>query len=313
MDYKYLNIELYNDTEKPIIANYYAEYVQPIIADRPSDYKLSIIRFNVPSSTIPIFVFENNSYYVTLRHSGTDFQSVVIYSGNNTTYGFNGIYHYQEFITQINTALQTAFTALKTAFPGVPATEAPYLTYDSPTQLCTFWAQKVYEGSISVFMNSTLYTFFDNFNAKFYGFNLSTKRDFEILITDNKNNSNGSYYFFPQEYPALYYWNDLRTITFMSNMPIANESSPSNINNIEGLSNYVPILTDFQPLNSNDGELRSYLQYQASIYRYTDITTDDVLRKVSLKIFWEDKKGTVRPVYIQPGEIISVKFMFERK
>lgn len=310
--HKYLNIEMYNNEDKPKLAEYSVEFKSPIL-DCASNYKISIIRFNIPSSSIPIFIFEDNKYYVTLTYNNINYTQVLIYSNNSPAYGLKSIYHYQDFINIINAALTSAYNTMKTSYPLAPATIAPYITFDAITQLCTIWVEKTYENNIGLFFNSSLYTFFDNFNVKYYGFNNINKKDFQIIISDNKNNSSGSLYFFIQEYPSLFYWNDLRTIIFLTNLPIVFESNPADINIDQQNSNYIPLLTDFQPINTNNGELRSYLQYQPSIYRYTDMINDDVLRKLAIRIYWQDKKGNMRPLYFSPGELISVKIMFEHK
>ena len=255
------------------------------------------------------------------------FTAPVVYSGNTPINGVQAVYHYQDFITQINLCFQTASAAMIAMFPGAP-TPPPYMTFDAITQLCTIWVTSSYLSNVRMFFNSYLYSFFNNFNVISNGFGNLNKKDFEIILSDNKNNFDTitGKYFFTQEYPALYFWNDLRNIVFVSDLEVENEATPTNkangltsnvanMDNIETVSimSYISILTDFQPQNNNGTDFRSYLQYQPTIYRYYNINTTKDIKKLNLQIYFEDKTGVTYPLFIQPGEQVSIKLMFQKK
>lgn len=264
-DYRYLNIELYNNTLQPIQAVYQSNLNQAILDD-PSKFKLSVIRFLIPSSTIPIFLFPTTPgyYKVTLTYSNTDFQTAVAYSGNTPNpYLPQPVYHFQDMVTQINLAFQQSFNALNTTYPGV-VTNPPYMVYDTVTQLFTIYVPTNYENTVNIYMNSNLYSLFNNFNVKFFGFNSPSGKDVQLLVQDNHNNDELSgYYSFPQEYVALYYWYDLRKINITTNMSVGTEVNALPVNQAS-VTDYNPLLVDFEPLQINN-ESRAVYQYQPQI------------------------------------------------
>lgn len=326
MNVQYLNVEIYNDTnnKKPCVYN---NTYNDIVLYNPDDYQLSVIRFCLPSNTLPLFEFKENTYFITLDYLNVGFSQVVQYSGNTQENGYKFVYYVQDFITQINQAFLNSFNALKVAYPAAPPTQPPYITYDAITQLFTLWCQQLYLGNVKIFMNDYLYQFFNTFNSIHYGINNPNYKDYEIIITDNKNNISGSYYFFTQEAKSLAYWFDLRNIVFFVNgLKITGEETPSSkatnnnlvsVNNVSNLNNSsdistVPILTDFQPYFNYD--IRAdYLQYQPNIYRYYDILTTEPIRNLNLIVKWENKKGEFYNIYLSPGQIISIKIMFKKK
>ena len=61
----------------------------------------------------------------------------------------NNIYTFQQFIDSINTALQTSFTNLKTAFPVAPPTEAPFIVFNHETDIFSLYTQQLYDTVIA--------------------------------------------------------------------------------------------------------------------------------------------------------------------
>ena len=59
-DYTYLNLQLINTGTTDIPATYNETRTRPIVDDMEA-YMLSIIRMKVPSSSIPLFVFEDGA------------------------------------------------------------------------------------------------------------------------------------------------------------------------------------------------------------------------------------------------------------
>ena len=72
-DYTYLNLQLINTGTTDIPATYNETRTRPIVDDMEA-YMLSIIRMKVPSSSIPLFVFEDGEYAIgfTLGASNTN-------------------------------------------------------------------------------------------------------------------------------------------------------------------------------------------------------------------------------------------------
>lgn len=132
---------------------------QPLL-NKPDDYYMSIIRFSIDGSFIPLFVcpvipnpmdptdVNFTPFLVTLSAGGNNYsQNVRYYPESNARLPFppvlvNGmisqdfsssyyyIYTYTRFITMVNTALQTAFNNLVAANAQFAGTPAPYFIYD---------------------------------------------------------------------------------------------------------------------------------------------------------------------------------------
>lgn len=189
----YYNIEVTNPLINPpgfiqnaIRATFAENRVQPIV-DNPSDYYLTVARFEISGSAIPILIFPIQTgigqtnpnlspLSVTLSFGGSDFQEFVILvsqspdetvplapSANGglqkiTPYYY--IYNYQYFLDLVNTALAAATTALNTAFPAT-LPFAPYFLYNSETQLISLIAPiQMTTAPVQLWINSPLYTFF---------------------------------------------------------------------------------------------------------------------------------------------------------
>lgn len=162
----------------------------------PQDYYLSVVRFSMSTSTLPILVPEvltesTNTlvYSVTMSNptllSGAPVQTYVVYTpqsnvpkapfsaGQNSQYWY--IYQVPAFIQMVNTALATCYDTLHGAPPAGSGLYPPYLTWDSALNVATFHAADdefnedlVTAGSptgTSVFFNSALFQLFNSFPA----------------------------------------------------------------------------------------------------------------------------------------------------
>jgi hypothetical protein len=216
----YYNIEINNiltsGTENnQIPAQYFENTSQAILTD-PSQYYLTIARFSVPGSSIPIFIMDiiNNQanpnltpYIVCLSYDGNDYPVNIIYYPLNTALApttaipqqqvnnsYYYVYSYDHMIQMINTALATSFSQLKTANPGAPPTQPPFFIYDPETQLISLIVQKEYyydgmTATIDIYTNANLLnTYLESISAIFYGFNQPNGKDFKYIIDLKYNN-----------------------------------------------------------------------------------------------------------------------------
>lgn len=214
----YYNIEISNSINKSgnadprgIQAVYSENLTQPII-NNPSDYYLSIIRFAIPGSGIPIFTMDIQPnqpdpnltpYSFTLRYGLTNSRVYIMFKNwnnepvpdqpipyrKNVPYYF--VYEYNQMIQMMNTALKQAFDALVIAVaPTVlPVTEPPFFLYDETTQLISIVAQKNYSpvlasaDTVKVYANTILHNrFLTGLFTQFDGYNKSDGRNYHILF-----------------------------------------------------------------------------------------------------------------------------------
>jgi hypothetical protein len=166
------------------------------------NYECAIDRFALDGSSLPIFIFENNTYYVTLTYSTYVGQAVVTFSsvidtGPNQLIS-NGVFSYQEFALQINAALTSAFTILNgptQANGALNATAAPFLVFDTTKQTYTLWADSAFYDEelstpIKVFFNNNLYFMFNNFLVESVSEYNINHQDYRIAIRDMGGNTN---------------------------------------------------------------------------------------------------------------------------
>jgi hypothetical protein len=122
-DHVYYNIVMSNNTVTDSqIATYNAPRTTALL-ENPSDYYVSIIRFTVPLQNVPIFVFKDNSYSVTISYNGVDHQTFLVYVPDYAPIAipsspFNKyVFYYQQFLDSINNGLTTSFTNFNTSLP----------------------------------------------------------------------------------------------------------------------------------------------------------------------------------------------------
>jgi hypothetical protein len=294
------------------------------VLERPSDYEVAVVRFYLPSE-LPIFIWDTsadgiaNFMKIGLSFEGVDIITDLIYAPYcPICFPANSVLFYQEFIDMINTAYATAFTALKLAKPLMPTTQAPYMTYDANTKLCALFAQTAYDSGlpnpITIYMNTSMFSrFFPS--LPFKGFtNIASYGYANLLVQDNKNNTNASdptvpagYIRMIQEYSTLALWNDLQTIF------LETDHIPTNPE-FEGTANDTTrrILTDFEPTTGINN--RQAFQYQPQgALRWYDLKSEYPLKSLDLRAFWRTKSGDVYPLIVLQGGNATIKLRFRNK
>jgi hypothetical protein len=364
----YYNIEINNvlrtGTENnQIPAQYFENTSQAILSD-PSQYYLTIARFSVPGSAIPIFIMDivNNQsnpnltpFIVCLSYNGNDYPVNLIYFALNNfqapttaipeqqiNNGYYYVYSYDHMVQMINIAFADSFNQLKTANPGAPPTQPPFVIYDANEQLLSLVVQKeyYYDGmtpTVDIYANANLLnTYLESISAFFYGYNQTNGKDFKFTIDAKYNNgytsgTNNKYYtpadvpstlpdylIYVQEYSMIQYWNSFKNIVFISGtIAVQGEYIPQKLNfptTSQGSVSFRPILTDFQPDLETPGAGRTIMQYfPQGPYRLVDIVSTQPMNKIDISVFWQDKDDDLWPVYLNTNQSVSVKLLFIRK
>ena len=274
----------------------------PIVTN-PSEYYLSCVRFQIPTSRIPLLVvpvqpYPNTDptrtiYAVTLSHGGQDSTVWVRWTPNETLAGIpiqpklplsaaspfqdasDGYYYcrsYVQMMEMVNLALQQAWDLLVSRPPG--ALGPPYLTYDAATKLFSFHCDASFDVNaadhISLYFNNDLYALFGAFNhildTSFVG-----EKNRQILLSPPAAQSPSPVFEFRQEYSTLVSWVGFRSVVITSGtIPVESEGIPaaspyfSNTNlQATGTPTFLNIISDYDAL-TNEG----YEEFQASI-QYT--------------------------------------------
>jgi hypothetical protein len=340
-DNVYLNVIFQNNPDDPnleTIAEYNVTKTQPII-DKPSNYYVSVIRFDVPLNGIPLFIApiipnQPNPNLTPLEFGINGFTTNVIYKPDNyltppiqnqpkqviTPYYF--VYSFQNFITSFNDALLICYN--NSGQPG--GAGPPFFVFDPPTQLIYLIVPIQFVNSFpSLTINQYTANYLEGFRLRYLSSNLLE------FVLENTNYNGFSkigqnfpvqtppkYLVISQEYPCMDYWLSLRKIVLISNtIPIHFEYIPA-FDSITGAQTSVttslPILTDFVPNVEYPKDARSIAVYNPlSQYRLIDLKGENPIYSIDLKIYWQDKLGNYYPLYIQILQQASVKIVFLKK
>lgn len=228
----------------------------------PSDYYLSIVRFQVDTTSLPLFIPQVDTtqinsnqliYSITLSYGINSFTAPLIFvpqdlSQTAPTAPFNDdtytnpyyyIYNIQSFIfNTVNVAFQTALTGLLALDPSAPSIIAPFIEFDPFTNYCILNADILGYGQIvslpppmSIFFNANLYQLFNSFPATFQGFtNLNKAYQIRTANINNTNILNLPTYNaiqMYQEFSTIPVWNPIKSFIFTTNLLPVNSSLES--------------------------------------------------------------------------------------
>lgn len=339
VDNIYYNVELTNpeNAEKSILMKYEETKNTPVISGRASDYYFSVVRFDIPGSNVPIFNAQNRDnpgtftldYIVTLTYLGVDYQQNLTYVPFDPDVNENSdlpVYTYQQFIDMINIAYKAAYDDMITANGGVGGpldlalqNQAPLFTFSRENNLLSIFVQDQYNAQgVDIFMNWNLYQYYRPAEIEFIGYQTVDNKDVRLLVKDNFINrfveQGISYFRMGPQQVNLYLWYDLRKIVIISNnLPIQREFISTNAQ--DGSSNNLAIMTDFAPqLALNPSESLSRFEYfPTGPYRLQDLNSNMDIRKIDFQIFYLDKYDVLRPMILEPGENLNLKFLFTRR
>lgn len=333
-DFYYVNIYWNNANPQSIIGQSLTTFTNAILPNG-KDYWLTTVDFVLDGSYIPIFYFENNTYYVVLTWGNfTSGPVAVIYHAYDvfpSGSGLNTVFYYQHFVNMINQAFTTAFATLSgsAGFPGT-VTEAPYMYYDPITQTCPIYVQYTYiANNVNIFMNNILYNFFSNYPAIYLGENNPTKMDYQIQVIDYNTLNDVTVNSVPcvkvnQEFSSLYHWFDCVEITVVSStLGTRPEIVPTTIPTGTGLiannaaAGIGPAtntqIASFKPYWSDATGPHSWLYFTATgPFRPINVISDEI-RSFDLQIFYRTKNGSIYPYYLPANEAVQIKFMFMRR
>lgn len=390
-DIIYYNIVMTGSPNQTFTNALYEETrTQPIIDD-PSKYYLSVVRFSIDGSTIPLFVcpvipnpgdltdVNFTPFVVTLSYNGINYSTNVRYIPSSnapiplpptatnqdivSTYYY--VYYYTTFIQMVNNAINTSFNALVLANPGLTI-KAPYFQYNTDSEKISLVVPNIDNplipgtnvyltqynvngipaitpqpnGTVYMYMNNQLFSFFDGIEVFSYnglsnlfiirdlknnyyyppqiGTNTSINQTAISFTNDNINyTTRPEWFIFTQQYNMIFEWNSLSTIVFLTNsLPVNKEFIPSTtINSIStGTNSFRPVLTDFIPDLNKSGDSRSrFNYYPQGPYRLIELNSHEPLRKIDLRIYWEDHLQNLYPLFITYGECDTIKLMFMKK
>lgn len=323
-----------------------SEYYISIIRFSVPGFSIPILVCPVTNNTIPL----TTPYKIKMTYGLlTSERSVIFYPRINPSSNppvnpqdpYYFIYEYQQFIDMVNITLQTTVNDL-IALGAPPGLLAPYFIFNENTQLISLivptnpdyyslsssdvntYTPTLPAGKVGIYLNNDLFSYFQGIET------ISLDPDYYWVIV--KNNENNYYQdpaaapVYPPEYlemkqqfNAINNWNSFSSLAFLSNsLPTLKEFTPgTNLTyngNTQSGANTVPILTDFVPLLQNAGDQRSDFVYNPTgPYRLVNLLTNDPIYAVDIAVVWYDQYNRQYPIYLEPGQSISIKIMFVKK
>lgn len=337
----YLDINILNDSRSRTPATFIINRSSPLLPENNDQYVASIVRFTIPLTVQPLYVFfnnesnidtaisikyNNNIYTKTLIFQRTDYNSDVNYSNIEVS---GGIYQYQTICNMIN-------NAIKAACVDAGILDVPYMVFDIPTSKYIVyqpisWADIYPYTDITkpkLFFNKILSTYFINFNNITYDNTINNNLcDYLIICSNNRNNlykdeNDISWYSNAQEWNSPQYTNRLSNITIVSNLfpSVGDSLNNTRFQDSNFSSNTLKVISDFEIDKSEVGGQRGVVQYQSQNNRYIDMTGNNKLYNLdfSFYVFFNELINVpgINPyqkIILNPFEVISLKILFKKK
>jgi hypothetical protein len=342
----YLDINVINNSNDRIPASFNINRSAPLLPHPNEEYLASVIRFTVPLTSQPLFLFFNNSNVVTFSYNGVDASAPLIFQKTefNTDEEFEignvslagGVYQYQTMCNMMNTAFTTCYNALSLSSLGL----CPYMVFDNINERFIIYAPLTWADTYpyttaskpKIYLNKLLQTYFINFNNLTYDNKANNNnKDYLVIIQNTFNNiytdGNGNkWYMNSQEWSGVQYTNSLSNLSIISNaLPCIGDSLNNNyIQNSTAQSASLKVITDFEIIKGDAGSQRSLVQYQAQNYRYIDLVGRNLLYSIDFTFFTyyqelvnqyvnNQSLYPYQKLILNPYEVITMKIMFKRK
>jgi len=351
-DFGYLNILLNNSSDEIIESSYNETQSQPILTQM-QDFNLAIVRLKIPTTAIPLMVFEDNAYFIGFSLGDNDTNLLIedvnydIYvNGSNASPQNRFIYYYNQFLTCVNNALARLWTtalatpAYATIIPAPSYIDvnrpkfrlSPQETYiellvpfkDSENPATPFYPKN--PNGINILMSKKLFYFFSGFSAGISltgGFGGDPRMSYKLQIGNYLNGESNIATLPYPPLPSLTYnivsqdYPSLflwQTLTrIIITTTIPIETETILIKGQDGKPNKQSILTDFEISQTQLG-LREYIYfYPQGELRRNNFKSTGWLDRFDCKVWFQTKDLSIYPVYIPPTFECNIKIEFKRR
>ncbi len=205
----YVNVTFNHDDSQgnqPTPAEYRVTKTIPIL-DKCDDYYCSVIRFDIPLNSTPLFIMpiipnqgdsDLTPLVIGITYLGINYPISIEYIADNilnapvqnqttqviTPYYY--VYSYQNLINSINLALAEAIdiSGVRTILDTPPAAKCPWFYYDPNTELISIVVPKIFTNEDPmvnkplIYMNSQLSSYLEAFQKSQVGYNQTDGHDF---------------------------------------------------------------------------------------------------------------------------------------
>lgn len=332
----------------------------PLIQN-PGEFKVCVDGFYMDSTNWPIFVATPQStaidtliYYVQLKWSGLTFTAFLDYTGysantwNRPTSAAAGnsishqpyysIYSFATFITIVNDALSTAFTALlASAYPTKDASP-PYVTLDVTSGTLAL----VYPQSMA--LNNATFVFEDELMGKLglpytsivrdnsvaatpniaheldptfsqFGY-VRTSRDFLSTTTLALQYPTTAFWAFPAFYIPSEHdfragWYDVAQILIVSNLAEA-ESVSTAASRPTTQGNNLNVLASYHLDLMGTDHINGQILYSPQLRKWVSLLPSTAISEISISFMYADRAGNVYPILQNLGRLATIRLLFQK-
>ena len=320
----YVNVQLASAQNDALNSPVYAKFSEvrtQAIVDDPSKYHLSVVRFAIDTSNIPLMYVPTTDkvsanpqtiFYISTKNrtSGATAQQPIVWIPQDQTaqIGTDGYYALTSvnyFLSLLNTAVVSSLVPL-----GLASANAPVFSYSADTQRISCAFISGFTGSFDLYLSPQLAGVLPNFSS------VLTSIGYKLVVPSTGGT-------ITQEVPNLQGFNALKTLTLISHtLPILAEgiSAPTtaglSYSGNSGGNATSLILTDFIPqtqVGYESTRQRWVFYTPSSEYRLIDLISTKPLLSIDLQVYWTDTYGVMRALTLPPNTTCSVKLMFRRK
>lgn len=318
----YYNINIIGEDK---IIEFSESRITPIL-NKSSNYSCAVSSFNLPTTDIPIFIWdENNIFKVSITYKTFIFTNIVNFiptqNLNNITniYFTKAIWHYRDFIDCINATFLKCFQDFQASpiYISIPNIDRPikppFIIYNSKNNRCSIYFPLQYDitktNPIYVYFNFNLFSLFPSFQN--YGDENNPILSHYFIVKNNFNNldiiNSIQYLKLTEEFKTLNLWNDFKTILFDT------DRIPVNSEMVSGQKNLTrKVLTDFEQITGINDQSK-FIYRPHSNLRYYNLISNMELISIDLKIYWQAKNGKIYPVFLTSNDFFNIKLVFKKK
>jgi hypothetical protein len=358
-DHIYYNIEVRNRSETfgDIPAQFKSTFQRFLVGDA-DEYNLAIPRFSIPRYTLPYSIFrveeglgqtDINLGIYTIRMSlwagGPLYSEQLVFSPfsingtdipkppseNNGVQDTSGKYYYvytpDYWCDLYNAAFKAAFTALKTANPGISTTYAPYIRYNPTTYLYTLYVERHFVDEIKLEYNRPAFQTLGHIGYSkrdlqtidgYYFMSLNRDNYLQEPLFLNGETPYGTvatnppeWFSYQQEIELVSAYSSLKKFLFITNLIPVNPENTNVYDKGDELQS-INIVTDFI-VQQDRGDQANIVFNNSAPYRYIDLVNDNPIYAFDIYIYWVDELGEERLVQIGPQSVLEIKFAFVKK
>lgn len=331
----YYNATVVNNTNGPLPAVCNDTRSQAII-HVPERWEMSIVRFDVDTSLIPIAKLPMDA-----SAPATGFTQLTVTLVDSVSGQIVGPTPGISFTNGLETSMQAVVDSLNSSFrdyanltSGTKPANPPYIWFNAEQELLQIFAPSSWIGSdIEIYVNKAMRRYLRG--LPFEVANQPNGRDFRLMIESSWQAAANDRPGFPaaiqqpyasagliyktQEAKLLSSWSAARSIYLTTDsFPVSSESIPNSVllsNRGSVSSSSIPIVTDF--IFSTDGTPaadRDRMEYLPTAeYRMIQLGGREPIMRVNLQAWWTDFGGNSYPIELAEGGSFSAKVLFRKR